>query len=1187
MNLPKPKAAYARLLSVLALLAGAPAALAANGDVLISQFRVDGPSGGNDEFVEIVNSGNSSVAIGGWTLQGCAAGSGARSSRVTVAAGTTLAPGQYFLFTNSTAGAYTGGITGDATYATGFANSGSSGIALVASTSTSAAAVDSVGMGTGVCVEGTALTTVAGTNGFSRKNTASPATRAGLVDTNSNASDFQSGTGTIHNTGSAALPGAGGGAQPSVSLAVSPASFAENGGSATVTAKLSAATSSAVTINLAFGGTATYATDYSASATAISIQAGATQGQITLSAINDSVYEGDESVIVSISGTPTNATTGSPSSVTATIVDDDPMPPPMIGARIYQIQGSGHVSPMAGKSVSNVPGIVTAIASNGFYMQDGDGDNNPNTSDAILVFTSTAPTVTVGQQVLVSGTVTEFRPSSLATNLSTTEIASPTITSASNLFTNNSIAPVVIGSGGRLPPTDVIDDDSKGNVETSTTRVFDPTREGIDFYESLEGMLVRINNPVSTDRTPAASGAATIWVVGDNGANATGRNARGGVTLVERSSGVDYNPEHIQIFTGLPNTNPGTAVSFNVGDQLASFNGVVSYFGGNYEILPTTTPALATAASTVRGTSSLAAGGNRLTVGGYNVENLTVGDPQSKFDGLAADIVVAMGAPDIVSISEVQDNNGTTDAGVVACDQTMAKLLAAINAKAGSAYNYQYRQIDPVDGQDGGAPTGNIRVVQLFNANRVSFDDKAAPAGTNLSTAAVAVQTDAQGEPMISFSPGRIDPTNRAWANGNVTQPDGSVANFSGSRKPLVGEYTFNGRRVFVVSNHFNSRIGDDPLFGVNQPPRLLNEPQRREQALIVHNFVRDVLAIDAGTRVVVLGDFNEYDFGNPLRILRNGPLTSSGGDGSEPVLKNLSTELVTDPAERYSYVFDGNSQELDHILVSPALLSTTTQYQAVHLNAGYATQNSDHDPIVSSYVIAANLAPTANAGGDQTVSGGAAVTLRGSGSDSDGRIVGYAWAQTAGPAVTLSGANTATLSFTAPNSPATLRFSLTVTDDDRATGVDTATVTVPADTTPADFYFVPVTGAPLGSPQTSNAIAVGGINSPAPITVTGGRYSVNGGGFTTAAGTVRNGDAVQLQLDAATTPLTASQAALTIGGTRGTFSVTTAAAAVEGPVLPPAPPTQRDGGGALNPLGLAALLLLRGWRRRRQRRKP
>ena len=79
---------------------------------------------------------------------------------------------------------------------------------------------------------------------------------------------------------------------------------------------------------------------------------------------------------------------------------------------------------------------------------------------------------------------------------------------------------------------------------------------------------------------------------------------------------------------------------------------------------------------------------------------------------LAQIIVARLGAPDIVALEEIQDNNGTTDDGNVAADQTYARLIAAIASASGPTY--QYRQIDPVSDRDGGAPGGNIRVGFLY-----------------------------------------------------------------------------------------------------------------------------------------------------------------------------------------------------------------------------------------------------------------------------------------------------------------------------------------------------------------------------------------------------------------------------------------------------------------------------------------
>jgi hypothetical protein len=91
------------------------------------------------------------------------------------------------------------------------------------------------------------------------------------------------------------------------------------------------------------------------------------------------------------------------------------------------------------------------------------------------------------------------------------------------------------------------------------------------------------------------------------------------------------------------------------------------------------------------------------------------------------------------------------------------------------------------------------------------------------------------------------------------------------------------------------------------------------------------------------------------------------------------------------------------------------------------------------------NNPPTANAGADQTVNAGVSVTLQGSGADTNGTIASYAWTQTAGPAVALTGASTASPTFTAPATAAGLTFQLTVTDNQQATHADTITVTVNA----------------------------------------------------------------------------------------------------------------------------------------------
>jgi hypothetical protein len=121
---------------------------------------------------------------------------------------------------------------------------------------------------------------------------------------------------------------------------------------------------------------------------------------------------------------------------------------------------------------------------------------------------------------------------------------------------------------------------------------------------------------------------------------------------------------------------------------------------------------------------------------------------------------------------------------------------------------------------------------------------------------------------------------------------------------------------------------------------------QRLQQAQIVNDFVDSILAQDANARVIVLGDLNDFDYSSPLATLQ----------GTPDVLTNLYSTLGV--AERYSYVFDGNSQALDHILASSSLFAKLTVFDPVHVNAEFAQQASDHDPLVARFCADAT-APT------------------------------------------------------------------------------------------------------------------------------------------------------------------------------------------------------------------------------------
>jgi predicted extracellular nuclease len=600
-----------------------------------------------------------------------------------------------------------------------------------------------------------------------------------------------------------------------------------------------------------------------------------------------------------VTGTPPTATsTPIPPSATVTRTPtQQPTPGPL---RIRDIQGATHISPQVGQNVVNVPGIVTGKASNGFYFEDPSPDADVNTSEGLFVFTSSAPTVNVGDSVLVSGNVQEFRSSS-PNGLTATELGSPTTILLSS--GNPLPTPVVIGIGGRTPPNMIIEDDAGcGDVETCNT--FDPAQDGIDFYESMEGMLVQVNNPVVVGPTNSFD---ETWIVGDNGANASVRTYRGGLVIRQN----DFNPEKVivePITGGSPN--------FDVNDTFTqAVVGPLSYGFDTYRI-EATSP-LARVSGGIQKESAATPAPNELMVANFNMENLAPTDPPSKFTTLANLIVNNLKSPDLIVAEEIQDNNGTVDDGTVDASLTYSTLISAITASGGPTYTV--KQINPVNDQDGGAPGGNIRQAFLFRTDRgLAFVDR--PGGTSTNSTQVLTDT---GVPRLLYSPGRLSPLDPA---------------FNDSRKPLAGEFTYNGRTIFIVGNHFNSKGGDTPLFGRSQPPVLVSEVQRNQQATIVANFTNQILSFDPNAHVGVIGDLNDYEFANPLLILKN---------------VGLNALVETLPQDhRYSYVFQGNSQDLDHMLVSNILLANLSEYAPIHVNAEFAVQASDHDPEVARFLL-------------------------------------------------------------------------------------------------------------------------------------------------------------------------------------------------------------------------------------------
>lgn len=565
--------------------------------------------------------------------------------------------------------------------------------------------------------------------------------------------------------------------------------------------------------------------------------------------------------------------------------------------RIHDIHGITRASSYAGEQVANVPGVVTGVrdygSSRGFWFQDPHPDHDPRTDEALFVYTGyTTPSLVAGDSVLVSGTVTNYYAGE------STEGSQPMVELEHASWT-------VVATGVPLPPPVVLDandvpnayaPNANGDDQTDIENLpLHPRAYALDLFASLQGMRVEVRNTRVVGPTDAYE---ELWVTTKPHQNPTPRGGTIYGSYRQNDSG------RIEVTT----LGSGAFPEANVGDELSGVTiGPLDYteYGG-YEIAATTLGTLVK--GTIQPDVAKPANPAQLSLATYNVENLAPSDGASKFQALAAGIVHNLASPDIVSLEEVQDNDGETDDGVVDADVTLNDLTAAITAAGGP--QYAWTQVNPVNDQDGGAPGGNIRVAFLYNPARVSLVNLPGGGPT------VADGVTGQGaDANLLQSPGRVDPSNAAWQD---------------SRKPLAAEFMFNGHKVFVIGNHFVAKLGDQDAFGRFQPPAQASLAQREQQSQVLNGFVTRLENADPKADIVVLGDLNDYPFSPALRDLTAGH-----------VLDDLIETLP--PNERYSYDYDGQSEDLDHILTSPAVHDPS--YQVIHINAEFANQISDHDP--------------------------------------------------------------------------------------------------------------------------------------------------------------------------------------------------------------------------------------------------
>ncbi|VTX79382.1 endonuclease/exonuclease/phosphatase family protein [Gemella haemolysans] len=560
---------------------------------------------------------------------------------------------------------------------------------------------------------------------------------------------------------------------------------------------------------------------------------------------------------------------------------------------IGEVQGESHASPLVGKEVVINNVVVTKTDKTGFYVQDKVSDNNPKTSDAVYV--ASKDKVELGDLLKVQGTVKEgymeeysVKPGQTfkkpAGSLTVTQIINATITKL-----GKADLPKALNISEKMPK-DIVD---------NTPTKYNPETEALDYWESLEGMRVEVTKP-----------------------KVTGPQYKGDIYVLPG----DYKGQKLNNIGGV-NLRPGVqnteVLPITVGNKFVAkakdyFNeniiGVVTYKNKTYKIDPSSVPAIQDG-GLKREVSKIYPSEDKLTIASYNIENFSANNsghdetPEEKVDKIANSFIKEVHSPDIITLIEVQDNNGGVNDGTVDGVKSGEKLAQRIKSLGGP--DYKYTEIAPVDGKDGGKPGANIRVAYLYNPKRVTLIGKE-KGGSEEAARFV------NGH--LEKNPARIDPTS---------------VHFEKVRKSLAAEFDFKGERIVVIANHLKSKLGDDAIYGSNQPSVENTRPKRIEEAKILNAFIKEGLRQNPNLKFVLTGDFNDFEFSDSVRTIV----------GNE--LVNLMAEH--EQGDRYSYFYRGSNQSLDNILISKNIKDKVV-FSPVHINASFMEEHgraSDHDPVV------------------------------------------------------------------------------------------------------------------------------------------------------------------------------------------------------------------------------------------------
>lgn len=908
---------------------------AVSSNVVISQVYGGGGNSGaayKNDFIELFNRGSSAVDVTGWSVQ-YASGTGTSWS-VTNLPSVTIQPGQYFLIQEAPGSGGTVNLPAPDVIDTIAMSSSSGKVALVNNATALSGAcpsagspprrVDLVGYGSANCYEGSGATPAPG------NTTAAFRAAQGCTDTDNNSTDFTTATANPRNSAttthacSVSTP-----TPPSGSGAVTPGT-APPGSTVLLTVVVTPGTnpiSTGLTVTGDFtsiGGSATQA-----------FYDDGTHGDATAS---DNIFSFQAmigaGVIVGAKALPIQITDAQSRSATTTIslTVQSALTP------IHDIQGNGTASPLIG-SVVATRGIVTALKGNGFFLQapDSQMDADPNTSEGIFVFTSGAPpaAAAVGNLVTVTGTVQEFIPPADLNSPSVTEIAgSPKVT--------------LISTGNPLPaPITLTTSDTAPGGSIRQLRKYQSMRVHVDSLTVIgptQGVVDEVN------ATSASNGIFYGVLTGlsrpfrEAGIEVPNPMPAGAPCCIPR---FDANPERLAVDSD--GQTGATPLEVTAGATVTHITGPLDYSYRTDTILPdpATPPAVS---GNIQAIAVPAPAANQFTVASSNLERffdatddpaitepvLTAAAFNNRLNKASLAIRHVMMSPDILGIEEVENLS------------TLQALADKINndVVAAGASNPNY-QAYLVPGND----SGGINVGLLIKSSRVQVVE--------------AMQ--------IGKTETFLDPSTGAPATLNDRPPlflRATLPQASGSAYPIT-----------VIVNHLRS------LSGIDDPANPHTRAKRKAQAEFLANLVQARQTADPNEHLILTGDFNSYPFNDGfvdvLGTIKGTPAPADqvllpSSDLVDPDLINLTQQAPV--VQRYSFVYNGNAQALDHILISSNLQPRWSALHYARNNADFPEsfrndptrpeRLSDHDMPVAVFTLLWDTATTLSSSGNPSTFG-------------------------------------------------------------------------------------------------------------------------------------------------------------------------------------------------------------------------